>query len=54
MKAYCGLRRGEIFLAQNRLDRARAEYERVAAMPYDEPRKEAQQRLRAMDGKPAQ
>ncbi len=54
MKAYCGLRRGEIFLAQNRMDRARAEYERVAAMPYDEPRKEAQARLRTMDGKPAQ
>ena len=54
MKAYSGLRRGEIFLAQNRMDRARAEYERVAAMPYDEPRKEAQARLRTMDGKPAQ
>ncbi|MGH9813414.1 MAG: tetratricopeptide repeat protein [Candidatus Acidiferrales bacterium] len=54
MKAYSGLRRGEIFLAQNRMDRARAEYERVAAMPYDEPRKEAQARLRSMDGKPAQ
>lgn len=54
MKAYCGLRRGEIFLTQNRTDRARAEYERVAAMPYDEPRKEAQARLRVMDGKPAQ
>lgn len=54
MKAYSGLRRGEIFLAQNRMDRARAEYERVAAMPYDEPRKEAQSRLRTMGGKPAQ
>jgi len=54
MKAYSGLRRGEIFLAQNRMDRARAEYERVAAMPYDEPRKEAQARLRVMDGKASQ
>ncbi|MGH9787664.1 MAG: tetratricopeptide repeat protein, partial [Candidatus Acidiferrales bacterium] len=51
MKAYSGLRRGEIFLTQNRMDRARAEYERVAAMPFDEPRREAQQRLRVMDGK---
>jgi tetratricopeptide (TPR) repeat protein len=53
VKAHAGLRRGEIFAAQNRMDRARAEYERVAAMPFDEPRRLAQERLRAMQGGPA-
>lgn len=48
MKAYSGLRRGEIFAAQNRVELARAEYERVAAMPYDEPRRQAQLRLRTL------
>jgi len=48
MKAHSGLRRGEIYLAQNRPERARAEYERVAAMPYDEPRRQAQLRLRSL------
>ena len=51
VKAHAGLRRGEIFARQNRLDRARAEYERVAAMPYDEPRRQAQERLRAMQAR---
>jgi tetratricopeptide (TPR) repeat protein len=53
VKAYAGLRRGEIFSAQNRHDRARAEYERVAAMPFEEPRRQAQERLRAMSNGPA-
>ncbi|MBI2955768.1 MAG: DUF3808 domain-containing protein [Acidobacteria bacterium] len=48
MKAYSGLRRGEIFLAQNHLDQARAEYQRVAAMPYEEPRREAEAKLRTL------
>lgn len=48
LKAYSGLRRGEIFIAQKHRDLARAEYERVAALPYDEPRREAQVRLRAL------
>lgn len=48
MKAYSGLRRGEIFAAQNRVELARAEYERVAAMPYDEPRRQAQLRLHTL------
>lgn len=49
LKAYSTLRRGEIFLAQNRPERARAEYQRVAAMPYEEARRQAQERLRALD-----
>ncbi len=53
VKAHAGLRRGEIFAAQNRMDRARAEYERVAAMPFDEPRRQAQERLQAMQSGPA-
>ncbi len=48
LKAYTGLRRGEIFMAQNHPDRARAEFERVAAMPYEEARRQAQDRLRAL------
>lgn len=48
MKAYSGLRRGEIFAAQNRPELARAEYERVAALPYDEPRRQARERLRTL------
>ncbi|HXE75153.1 MAG TPA: tetratricopeptide repeat protein [Candidatus Xenobia bacterium] len=51
VKAHAGLRRAEIFVAQNRLDRARAEYERVAAMPYDEPRRQAQERLRDLQAR---
>ncbi len=53
VKAHAGLRRGEIFVTQNRMDRARAEYERVAAMPYDEPRRLAQERLRVLQSGPA-
>ena len=53
IKAHAGLRRGEVFAAQNRMDRARAEYERVAAMPYDEPRRLAQERLHTMQSGPA-
>ena len=48
LKAYTGLRRGEIFLAQNHPDRARAEFERVAAMPYEEARRQAEERLRTL------
>lgn len=46
--AYSALRRGEIFLAQNHPERARVEYERAAALPYEEPRREAQVRLRSL------
>jgi len=45
LRAYSGLRRGEIFLARNQPQQARAEYERVAALPYEEPRREARLRL---------
>jgi tetratricopeptide (TPR) repeat protein len=48
LKAYSGLRRGEIFLAQNRPDQARAEYQRVADLPYEATRLEARQRLRTL------
>jgi predicted negative regulator of RcsB-dependent stress response len=48
LKAHSGLRRGEIYLAQNRPEQARAEYERVAALPYEETRLQAQQRLRTL------
>lgn len=48
VRAYSGLRRGEIFLAQNRPDLAREEYQRVAALPYEEPRRKAQERLQAL------
>ena len=48
LKAYSGLRRGEIFQAQRRRELALAEYERVAALPYEGPRREAELRLRAM------
>ena len=48
LKAHSGLRRGEIFLAQNRPDQARAEYQRVADLPYEETRLEARQRLRTL------
>ena len=48
VKAYSGLRRGEIYLAQNRLENARAEYQRVAAMPYEETRRQAQDKLRTL------
>lgn len=48
VKAFSALRRGEIHVAQKQLERARAEFERVAAMPYEEPRRLAQQRLRAL------
>jgi tetratricopeptide (TPR) repeat protein len=45
LKAHSGLRRGEIFLTQNRPDQARSEFERVASLPYAEPRRLAQERL---------
>ena len=48
LKAYTGLRRGEIYLAQNRLESARSEYQRVAAMPYEEARRQAEARLRSL------
>jgi tetratricopeptide (TPR) repeat protein len=48
VKAFSALRRGEIYVAQKQPERARAEFERVAAMPYEEPRQLAQQRLRAL------
>lgn len=48
LKAHSGLRRGEIFLAQNRTDQARAEFERVAGLPYEDPRRQAQERLRTL------
>ena len=48
LKAYTGLRRGEIYIAQNRLEHARAEYQRVAAMPYEEARRQAEVRLRSL------
>ncbi|MFB3154544.1 MAG: hypothetical protein ACE10I_08740, partial [Candidatus Acidiferrales bacterium] len=48
VKAFSALRRGEIYVAQKQPERARAEFERVAAMPYEEPRRLAQQRLRAL------
>ena len=48
VKAFSALRRGEIYIAQKQPERARAEFERVAAMPYEEPRRLAQQRLRAL------
>lgn len=48
IKAHSGLRRGEIFLAQNRPEQARAEFERVAGLPYDEPRRLAREHLRGL------
>ena len=48
LKAYTGLRRGEIYIAQNRLEHARAEYQRVAGMPYEEARRQAEVRLRSL------
>jgi tetratricopeptide (TPR) repeat protein len=48
LRAYSSLRRGEIYLAQNQPERARAEYQRAASLPYDEPRRQAQERLRAI------
>ncbi|MFQ5778500.1 MAG: tetratricopeptide repeat protein, partial [Terriglobia bacterium] len=50
VRAYSGLRRGEIFLAQKNLEDARAEYERVAALPYEGPKREAEKRLRSLGG----
>lgn len=50
VRAYSGLRRGEIFLAQQNLEEARAEYERVAALPYEEPKREAEKRLNSLGG----
>lgn len=49
LRAYSGLRRGEIFLAQRHRELARAEYERVAALPYEEPRRQAEERLRVLN-----
>jgi tetratricopeptide (TPR) repeat protein len=49
LKAHSGLRRGEIFLAQNRPDQARMEFERVAGLPYEEPRRVARERLSGLD-----
>lgn len=46
VKAHSGLRRGEILLVQNRPDEARAEYRRVASMPFEETRRQAEERLR--------
>lgn len=48
LKAHSGLRRGEIFLAQNRPELARAEFEQVAQLPYEDARREAQEHLRHM------
>ncbi len=48
LKAYSGLRRGEIFQSQNRMELARAEYRRVARLPYEETRLQAEQRLRQL------
>jgi len=49
LRAYSGLRRGEIYLAQRQRELARAEYERVAALPYEEPRRQAEERLRRLN-----
>lgn len=51
--AYARLRRGEVLQALKRRDEARAEYQRVATMPFEEPRREAAERLRAMDTRDA-
>lgn len=48
LKAHSGLRRGEIFLAQSRPEQARAEYRRVADLPYEETRQQAHERLRKL------
>lgn len=48
LQANCLLQRGDIFAAQNRPDQARAAYERVAAMPYQELCQRAQERLRKL------
>lgn len=48
LKAQSGLRRGEIYMAQNHPQLARAEYEKVAAMPDDQARHDAEERLRVL------
>ena len=48
VKAYCKLRRGEIFAARGRNELAREEYQQVVALPYEEPRRLAQERLRTL------
>lgn len=48
IKAHAGVRRGEIFLAQNRPELARRECERVLTMPYPEPRAEAERLLQSL------
>lgn len=49
VRAFSALRRGEIYTAQKKLDRARTEFERAAAMPYEEPRRLARRRLRSLN-----
>jgi len=49
LTAYARMRKAEIYLAQNKLDKARQEYQHVLTMPYPEPRAQAQQVLRALD-----
>lgn len=46
--AYSRVRRGQIFLAQNRPELVRRECEQVLAMPYAEPKAQAQQLLQAL------
>lgn len=49
LAAYSYMRKAEIYLAQNRLDKAREEYKRVLAMSYPEPRAQAERVLQVLD-----
>ncbi|MBI4462459.1 MAG: DUF3808 domain-containing protein, partial [Acidobacteria bacterium] len=51
LSAYVSVRKGEIFLAQKRPQQARQECDRVLALPYPEPRAEAERLLLALDGR---
>jgi len=51
LAAYSHLRKAEIYLAQNRLDKAREEYKRVLTVPYPEPRAQAERALKVLESR---
>ncbi len=49
LRAYAALQRGDIFRAKKEPEKARTEYQIVVSLPYEEPRRQAQERLRKLN-----
>ncbi len=48
LRAYAALHRGDIFNAKQQPEKARAEYQLAASLPHQEPREQAQKRLKSI------